>query len=856
MEIEDQEQEIMLEPELLSSVISVNGKTGNVVLTTSDLENDSDYQTGADVQSALTEAIGTGTLTVQKNSTTVGTFNANANSDTTINLSVPTTTSELTNDANYQTGNEVANSIAAHNQSSSAHQDIRQAITDEQNARINADNGLQGQIDAITSASDVVDIVGTYADLQAYDTQHIKDNDVIKVLQDETHNDAMSYYRWSTTTHTWTYIGSEGPYYTKSETNTLLDEKLDADEVPDGFFDGPATVNPTPATSVEIEDSIKLDTVQLNGDTVQNNYTGKNLIYFAPETRSNAGIDYTITNSTIEGTGVSTGTSSTASSTYYFASNLPAGTYTFSIPQTLSITIGINIIDTNGSFHNINISAGQTFTTVTTTYIMERYRLTISGFAIGASVDISLPNELQLEAGSTATTYEPYVGGTPSPNPDYPQNINVVTGAQTITVTDGDSQSQSFTVNLGSIELCKIGDYQDYIYKSNNNWYLHKEFGKVVFDGSESWTLQSASGTICSTYQQSTTVYSPTEAGVVASASCSHFIAYTDQAIYGTDTVGFAMSANGYFRVTLPQSIASTAPALRTWLSTNNVTLYYALETATDTQIADSSLIAQLEALLKATLYQPTTTITTTGSLPAILNITAFTDNLSGVLEIAAQPDPEQIIYEDFVGTDGVNAGTAGLVPAPTTSDTDKYLKSDGTWATVSGGGGGVTVVQTTGTSQTDVMSQNASTNIVFYDPSTKRHVVIGDNNSISSAGDGIVVIGRNAKGRGNNVAIGYSAGSNSAGLTETVSIGHSASVQSGHNYSVAIGSKAVTTRAGEVNVGLGNDTHGFNSSSYRVIGGVYDGQNAQDAVTVSQVNATIDAINAALSTNIPHIGA
>lgn len=44
--------------------------------------------------------------------------------------------------------------------------------------------------------------------------------------------------------------------------------------------------------------------------------------------------------------------------------------------------------------------------------------------------------------------------------------------------------------------------------------------------------------------------------------------------------------------------------------------------------------------------------------------------------------------YNSFVGTDGTTAGTAGLVPAPTVSDTNKYLKSDGTWATVSGGGG------------------------------------------------------------------------------------------------------------------------------------------------------------------------
>lgn len=47
--------------------------------------------------------------------------------------------------------------------------------------------------------------------------------------------------------------------------------------------------------------------------------------------------------------------------------------------------------------------------------------------------------------------------------------------------------------------------------------------------------------------------------------------------------------------------------------------------------------------------------------------------------------------YTDFIGTSGEMAGASGLVPAPQATDVDKYLKSDGTWATVSGGGGGTT---------------------------------------------------------------------------------------------------------------------------------------------------------------------
>lgn len=104
----------------------------------------------------------------------------------------------------------------------------RQNIANEVTNRQTADNGLQTQIDALSAASDVTDIVGTYAELQTYDTSKLKDNDIIKVLTDSTHNNASSYYRWSTHTETFTYIGSEGPYYTKSEADTEFLSKSDA----------------------------------------------------------------------------------------------------------------------------------------------------------------------------------------------------------------------------------------------------------------------------------------------------------------------------------------------------------------------------------------------------------------------------------------------------------------------------------------------------------------------------------------------------------------------------------------------------------------------------------------------------
>jgi len=71
-----------------------------------------------------------------------------------------------------------------------------------------------------------------------------------------------------------------------------------------------------------------------------------------------------------------------------------------------------------------------------------------------------------------------------------------------------------------------------------------------------------------------------------------------------------------------------------------------------------------------------------------------------------------------FTGADGTNAGTAGIVPAPTATDNDKYLKGDGTWATVSGGS--ATDVQINGTSITSGGTANIITNSAYNASSNK----------------------------------------------------------------------------------------------------------------------------------------
>lgn len=185
--------------------------------------------------------------------------------DKAVDVSVPTTTSSLTNDSGYIT-NEVNDLVNYYDRN-----ETDTLIATEAETRDAADLDLQGQIDAISSASDVVDVVGTYAELQAYDTSKLSDNDIVKVLTDETHDDAISYYRWNDTTNAFTYIGSQGPFYTKSETDatfvpqtrTINGKGLNSDVVLTA-----ADVNALPASTVIPTVNDATLTIQKNGTTV------------------------------------------------------------------------------------------------------------------------------------------------------------------------------------------------------------------------------------------------------------------------------------------------------------------------------------------------------------------------------------------------------------------------------------------------------------------------------------------------------------------------------------------------------------------------------------------------------------
>ena len=90
---------------LIGIVQSLN--IDNIPTKTSDLTNDLGFVT----EDSLTD-VNNGTLNLQRNSATIGTFKANQPTDVTVNFKVPTKTSELTNDKHFVTLEELPNSGA------------------------------------------------------------------------------------------------------------------------------------------------------------------------------------------------------------------------------------------------------------------------------------------------------------------------------------------------------------------------------------------------------------------------------------------------------------------------------------------------------------------------------------------------------------------------------------------------------------------------------------------------------------------------------------------------------------------------------------------------------------------------
>ena len=224
-----------------------------------------------------------------------------------------------------------------------------------------------------------------------------------------------------------------------------------------------------------------------------------------------------------------------------------------------------------------------------------------------------------------------------SPTPDSPVAVQTVTGENTITITDGDSQSQSYPISLGDNYLAKIPntDYVDQPVKVDGTWYIRRMVGKAVLDGSETGWSRSQSGTTnlyaywlllpnASLPNWNTAELNP--------KLCDHFT--YQRAEWKTVTEpcmceNSGLNPNMCIFSGFDTSDMADVGVWKTWLASNNTTVYYPLAEPVDEEITNETLISQLEALKQAHAYEGRThimAIAKSGNAPAILEVGYWTE--------------------------------------------------------------------------------------------------------------------------------------------------------------------------------------------------------------------------------------
>lgn len=294
------------------------------------------------------------------------------------------------------------------------------------------------------------------------------------------------------------------------------------------------------------------------------------------------------------------------------ANNLLAGTYTFSIDINFACGLSLKANNSSGEtiISNSYSASGRKSLTFT---IQETTSIFLNGFSSTTGKSFAeCANNYQIEVGSTATNYEPYTETT-------------------------------VTLPLGNIELAKIGNYTDRIFKSEGKWYKEKYIDKVTVNGSESWALRGDIPNLTNTACFRMTTAAVFENGLVNSIPMTNrFIGLANN--NDTEHVRELSSSPSYrFMVFIDKTRLTTVDTdtFKTWLGNNNIEVYFVLATPTTTEITDTTLINALEELLATSTYKNVT------------NIYTYTDNATPTLQIVYRKDLETL-FNNLAGTTSV----------------------------------------------------------------------------------------------------------------------------------------------------------------------------------------------------------
>lgn len=718
--------------------------------------------------------------------------------------------------------------------------DVISDLDTERNERKEEDAALEEKIEAIEAASDVVDVVGTHAELETYDTSKLGDNDIIKVLKDETHSDATTYYRWNKTTSQFGFVGEEGPYYTQTQVNELLDEKQDT---------------LTPGDNIEIEDGVISAVVPtVNDGTLTFTRDGETLGTFS----ANSAEDVTIEIPQGGGSEVTlyeeVGQNTDGALTQKAASEM---VYTFDDDGNVD---GVNVAVVEGTSTNHSIALGdgasaegsKSGTVYTGSIAIGKGASSNGGgTAIGSGATAKDGGTSSVALGSASSTqggYEAIGAGS-----NATQGGRAYAGA---TATFGGiAFGGSASSSEGGIEA--IGNSSRA--KSGGRAYAGAtaESAGLAFGNGASATQGGAdaigTGSVSTGSGRAYAGGNASNSGYAfgGTASSGYAVAlgksstasgpYSLSAGYSTTAAGTNSTAIGYGSSTSSSAQNAVALGGANARNTNGIAIGSGAKTETVAQQNFRSQIAigSSAECSNSSLMAIGPTAAANGSNAVAIGIVTAGNN-----SVAIGADNSSATEQSVaVGQGGIAAknSSVALGYAGTTAGRDASGSVTKSEKCVAIGYS----VKATGNSSISIGSQNniSSANAISIGSSAsalgERAIAIGTNASCASTK--AIAIGKSTAAAAGNIAIGESA---VAGSANTVAIGESA--YAGPANSVAIGNNSTATADNTFAVG--------SPTNLRKVTSVADGTANNDAVNVSQLNTLSDRVDELAMAKAPNV--
>ena len=314
-------------------------------------------------------------------------------------------------------------------------------------------------------------------------------------------------------------------------------------------------------TNLPDSDDGRIMDLKLYGKSSQQQYSGKNLLNATLGTTSKNGVTCT----------------ANADGTYTISGTATADTL-FIIANDINFTEARKIVgcpsgmDTKKAFLQLNSSElaatdiGNGAAITPSTNVVFDMRIAVkSGFATS---NLIFKPMITTDMSATYADFEPYVGGIPSPNPEYPQEIKSVVNP-VVTISDGADKQQTVTLpyTLNAIPVTSGGnvtiDGQQYIAD-----YVDVERGKLVrmVDSSKLDTTQSIIG------KTDWLLATPTETDLTADEIAAFKVLVSHYPVTNVSTTSDQL--DGYTVFNYPISLAKGYDYLKTQLGDTRDYLY------------------------------------------------------------------------------------------------------------------------------------------------------------------------------------------------------------------------------------------------------------------------------------------